>query len=120
MEDGTIFPTWALKTNIGPIRSINNTLWEAILAGCPEIELGMNKLAWNLAECQLPSFKPAREYLEKRFEESVEILDAMGSKAKVRRIKYKPQAAGLKRSAGADPERGDPMELLNGNGMVPT
>ena len=120
MEDGTVFTTWALKKNIGPIRSISETFWEAILAGCPEAELGMNTLAWTLAECQLPTIQPALEYIENQFKESVQILDDMGSKAKVRRIKYEPRAAGSKRSAGADPERGDPMELFESEGMFST
>ena len=112
-RDGTIEPTWALKKNIGPIRSINRTYWEAILAGCPDIELKMNCLAVDLAECQVQSFQPAAVYMEKRFKESVETLDKMGSKAKVRRIKHEPQPqlAGAKRGAESDPERGDAMEM---------
>ena len=89
-DKGEIFATWAKKKNLGPIRPINTTYWEAVLAGCPDIELKMNELAYGLAECQLQDFKPAAEYLEEKYNESVEILDAKGGKAKVRRIKYDP------------------------------
>ena len=109
LGEGMIFPTWALKKNIGPIRSLDDTYWQAVLAGCPDIELKMNTLAMDLAECQLDDFKPAADYMEERFKDSVRIQDALGSKARVRRIKYKGKR-GEKRQMTREAARGDHME----------
>ena len=118
-DKGDIYDTWALTKNIGPIRKVTASYWEAVLAGCPEIELGLNDIAWRLAECQLTSATPATTYLDKRFQRSVADLDAMGGKAKVRRIVWKPAEEGArKRGADAAPQYQRPSDMEDDGGMV--
>lgn len=89
-QRGEVFATWAKKMNLGPIRDMPRTLFEAILAGCADMELKMNIVSFGFGECQLDDFTPAAKYMEEKFLEATDIMNQRGSKAKVRRIKFDP------------------------------
>ena len=102
--------TWAKKKNVGPVRSIHQSYWEALLYCAPDVEQKMNELAEDLVECQLKDIKDATDYLEVEFREQKEIMkEKIGKgKVKVRHIIHEPK----KRSAEREPDRGDPMESV--------
>lgn len=116
-DQGDVHYTWALNKNMGPIRKITGTYWEAVLAGYPEVELGLNDVAWKIAECQVTDPTPATQYLGDKILESVAVLDKLGAKAKVRRIAWKPSEAGRKRDAGREPVYQRPSDMEDEEGM---
>ena len=42
--------TWAKTTNVGPVRNIHSTYWEALLYCAPNVEQKMNEVAADLAD----------------------------------------------------------------------
>ena len=102
--------TWAKKKNIGPVRSIHQSYWEALLHCAPNVEQKMNKLAEDLVECQLRDIKDATDYLEKEFKEQKEIMREKIGKGKVKvcHIIHEPN----KQIAERKPNRSDPMDSV--------
>ena len=109
MGEGNVCAMWALKKNIGPIWSVNATYWEAVLAGFPDIELKINKLAYSLAKCCLPSYQPAGHHIEGQYNECIHMIEEVGGRARVQNIVHHPGAT-QKRAAEGEPKRGDKMD----------
>ena len=84
--------TWAKQCNVGPIRSVQKTYWEAVLRCAPDIELKLNTLADDLAECRITNINEVTAYLVDGFKRSVKTReDMMGKyKIKTRHIEYPP------------------------------
>ena len=104
--------TWAKKKNIGPVRNIHGSYWEALLCCGPSAERKLNDAASELVECQIrdEDIKDATDYLENQIKAEKEIMKQMikMGKAKVRPITHEPR----KRRAGDEAEHGDPMESV--------
>ena len=100
--------TWAKTTNVGPLRNIHTSYWEALLYCAPDVEQKMNEVAADLAESQLRDINNATKYHEEQFKKEKYIMMEMigKSKLKVRPIIYEPR----KRGAEGEAVRGDPME----------
>ena len=102
--------TWAKKKNVGPVRSIHQSYWEALLYCAPDVEQKMNKLAEDLVKCQLKDIKDATDYLEVEFKDQKDIMKEKirKGKVKVRHIIHGPN----KRSAERELDRGNPMDSV--------
>ena len=102
--------SWAKKKNVGPVRNIHGSYWEALLCCRSAAKRKMNDVACELVECQIRDVKDATDYLEKQVEKERGIMKEMMKlgKAKVRPIMHEPR----KRGAEDKAEQGDPMESV--------